>query len=169
MEVVFMLMSLFGCKKKDITEPKEIEVIDGGSVNNSDPNAPKHIDSKDIVKLDVSFYAYVNDEGSSLHSGIYHFVIEDGMLSENFSLECSSSIDSSLLKDVQAIIEKYDLVTRNGFDKHSIGVPVEYEPCFFTAEYESGEKLYFSETNDPCAEWARALLDLFAGILSCNG
>lgn len=155
--IVFIGISAFGTKI-----PSE-NVLSGGKVDNTDLSAPKEINSKNVVGLNFSFYIEHNDPIDDDYTGFYNFVIKDGVLSEEH-LNISEPIDSSVTAKVQELIEKYNLVKKNGVDKHTAGLPPEYQPYYFTANYDSGEKLYISENNNPYDECSRDFFDLFRQV-----
>lgn len=145
---------LFGCKSE--------EIVCGGKVVNTDKDAPKMIVSKDIKEFSVHFYIdYYLQAGDDDYSGIYDFTIKDGTLSSSGMFTMSESIDDKLLKDVQEIIDKYELVKLNGKDEYTSGLPIECQPCYLKAVYESGEVLYFCEDNNPNAGWSKDMFVIF--------
>lgn len=159
--VIAMAIILFGCgKQKPIPETTE-ELGEGGKIDNTDSSAPKAINSKSIVSFDTTFYIEKNDFLEGGYSGFYHFTIKDNVLSEDAQLNLSGKIEQPVLDELQKIIEKNDLVKKNGIDCYTAGVAPEYAPCYFSACYDSGEKLYFREDNDPLAKWAEDVFELF--------
>lgn len=152
--VFIMFMSNFGFGKP--SGP----AMCGGKVDHTNHAAPKNIKSKKITGFNARFYLDHNDSGDDNYSGFYHFTIEKGVLSED-RLNISEQINESVTEKLQAIIEKYDLVKKNGVDVHTSGLPPEFQPCYLSADYESGENLYFSENNDPRSPWAREIFELF--------
>ena len=153
---------LSGCGANE--EPPEC----GGTVDRSDPNAPKTISSTELTKLTAHFFRFGGSDG-----GYYDFTLERDesgalILSEDSTFKVSDTADDALLEKVQSIIAANDLAARNGTDCYTEGLPDPYQPCRFTAEYASGEKLFFSENNDPEAQWSAQLLALFRRTLAVN-
>lgn len=145
---------LFGCKKE--------EPVTGGKIVNTDKDAPKVIVSKDIKEFSTQFYMNHHlQAGDDDYSGVYDFTIKDGILGSSGPINISESVDEKLLRDVQEIIDQYELVKRNGKDEYTSGLPYEHQPCYLKVVYESGEVLYFREDNDPKAYWSKDLFALF--------
>lgn len=147
----------------------EDEYITGGHIDNTDPNAPKHIESTEITEFDSDFYA----ERRWNKEEISHFIFqikkdESGVLTayeKETGISCPA--DEYLLEDLQDIIEARDLVSYNGWYEKTNGIPPEFGPFFFKATYESGEVLEF--TMEGPAEWRDDVYDVFAEWFSENG
>ena len=58
---------------------------------------------------------------------------------------------------------------KNGYNRVTAGLPPEFFVYSTTVRYASGEELYFRMNNDPDAEWAAALYDLFAAWFAAQG
>lgn len=169
------VMCFAGCKNEDddvVRIRNEVEEpICGGVTDNTDHNAPKVINSDNLVKLSMGFYH--EDKYDCSEGRYYTFVLEpdatgkvilkDGYAGEGFE------VDKSVLDGAQAIIRKYDLARANGVSRITAGLPPQYEECDFRAEYDSGESIGFSQNSDPSAEWAREFIDYFAVILAEHG
>jgi len=106
--------------------------------------------------------------GDDDYSGFYNFLIEDGQMSESH-LNISVPVSDEVLAELQAIIDRNELVLDNGIDRHTDGLPAEFQPCYFNAVYKSGERLCFSYDNNPFALWAREIFDLFRNTFIENG
>lgn len=160
----FILVSLFAfvaCSTKG-DDYKE-EQMKGGKVDNS-YEAPTTIESRNIESFETYFYLW--DEFDDTNTGGYSFVIKQNetgeyVLSENSHYNISEKVDKSILEKLQVIIEDNNLVRANGIDKYTQGLPEEFAPCMLSVIYDSGEKLYFSEDNNPQAKWARDMIELF--------
>lgn len=161
------LLALTGCNKveeqsmkKDDIAQKEIGT--GGKVDRSDYSAPKEIKSDNLVSFSCSYFLYGEVGGMSDSSyGISVTKEDDGkfILSEEVhGISCET--DEEYLRKVQEIIKEYDFASINGLDSHTSGLPTEFQPCYFSALYDSGEKIYFSENNNPESEWGRKLLKI---------
>lgn len=137
--------------------------IDGGVTDRTDHHAPKTIVSKNITEFYFHFFLF-DEEISSGEGAVHIFTIErEG--SVLMAVDAKTGIrfpaDKKLLKKLQAIIDKYDLAKKNGIYQVTAGLPVEYQPCDFTAGYASGEILHFTMDNDPDAQWAKDIYQLF--------
>ena len=161
------LLGLGGCGK--VSAP-DTEPIDGGNTTHVDNEAPKEITSKVISALDASFF--LSSRWNSREDHVFHFVVEDrdGILvaSEEYT-GVSATADSGLMSGLQAIIDKYGLVSMNGLYDVTAGLPPEFQPGGLSVEYVSREKLSFTTDNDPYAAWAEEMYDLFARWFSEQG
>ena len=131
----------------------------GGTTNHS-YQAPKTIHSSTITEFSTHFFVY-DPEDDSL-SGNYYFILKksnDGklMLKEDYKYGIVEEVTPDVFDKIQKIIERNNLVKLNGTDRITHGLPVEYQPCYLSAVYDSGEKLYFSMNNEPRASWALEL------------
>lgn len=161
---VTVMLGFFGCGNPPVC---------GGRTNNTNPRAPKVINSRELVSFSAKFYLY--GEYGSEGDGTYWFEVkkaDDGklMLTEKYhfyDLKCEAG--DNLLSELQKVIVKYDLVKQNGVEEYTNGLPPEYQPCFLTADYESGEHLYFCTNNNPQAGWAKDVFKLCANEFAAHG
>ena len=162
-----LLLSLFGCEKnEEIPE----EPIDGGNTHHVDPDAPKQIGSSDIASLDVCAFIANRYYGDEEHD--FHFTVSEENGRKIFAEEYSGAreeADETLLRQVQEVIERNDLVSFNGVYDVTAGIAPEYQARSFLVTYGSGEKISFTMDNDPYALWAEELYDVFAGWLHEKG
>lgn len=162
---------LSGCRGDEgiVTVPFT-EPLAGGPVDNS-YMAPKEIESESIISFSCHFFLF-GDYGSEGDSA-YDFKVEKNgagkyILSEEIKgISCET--DESLLKCVQEIIKKNGLAGLNGTDKHTAGLPPEYQPNSFRAKYDSGEELYFSTDNEPEGGWGEDILKLMRKEFDSHG
>ena len=130
----------------------------GGTTDHS-YQAPKNIQSSTITEFSTHFFVYDTEDDSL--SGNYYFILKSNngklTLKEDSKYGIEEEITPDVFDKIQRIIERNNLVKLNGTDKITHGLPVEYQPCYLNAVYDSGEKLYFSMNNDPLAPWAREL------------
>ncbi len=151
-----MAFGLFGCDKES--------PVSGGVTDKTDPNAPKEIRSKDISEFSVNFFhetrKNINDEQ------FFDFEVkknDEGILmAEETNTGISQKADKDLLDSLQEVIDRYRLVSMNGYYRVTAGLPPEYQKCTLRVIYGSGEKLSFSENNNPSAKWTAAVYDVFA-------
>lgn len=145
--------------------------IEGERIHDTDPSAPKEIKSKDITEFKVNMFLNLRWDKNENHE--FEFSISDDgsgkLLVSESVLGISSEADEDILRAVQDIIDEYKLASKNGDYDVTAGLPPEFAPCTFTVNYESGEKLTFTEDNDPGAEWEEALYDAFAEWFSGKG
>ena len=154
--LTMMSFSLFGCQKE--------EPISGGVSDNTDHNAPKVIESKDIAELKAHIYLSLRYTANDDH--LFDFEVKKDENGTLMASESNSGIsfeaDKELLDALQVVIDKYELVKDNGVDRVTAGLPPEFQPCVLEVNYESGEKLRFRYDNDPDARWATNFYDIFA-------
>lgn len=144
----------------------------GGTTNNTDYDAPKEIKSNKLISFETSFFHY--GEYGSEFDGYFYFHIkpdETGklILSEDWKGKESCEVDESVLDGIQEIIKKYDLVKSNGINRKTYGLPGEFETCTFVANYDSGEKIEFSDNSDPRAKWSAEVRDYLAEVFGEHG
>jgi len=134
----------------------------GGVVDNSDQSAPKQIESKDIVQLETSFY--ISHPTNSNYSKTYHFEIQKKcrsyFLVEPYARINPIKINKEVVKQIQEIIDKYELVKQNGIHRHTAGLPPQYWKMALKVVYKSKEELCFSHNNNPNEPWQIELFDL---------
>ena len=146
--------------------------ISGGKVDRTDYTAPKKVKSRELTYFSDKFFLYgrYNYE----RDASYNFEVvknDDGSVSieEKACYQVKCRTDEHILKELQAIIEKYELAKLNGVDKHTAGLPPEYQPSYFEAKYASGESIYFSRNNDPDDPCAREVLKLLGDEFAEQG
>ena len=162
-----LLFDLFGCRnKKEVTE----EPKDGEHIHTVDPDAPKNIESSDIVSADIAVFIanrYYGDENHDFHFQVYE---ENGemMIFEEFS-GVETAADEKLLSGLQKVIEDNDLASFNGVYDVTAGIAPEYQARHFLVTYGSGEKIEFTQDNNPYAIWSEELYDVIADHLAEKG
>lgn len=169
--IAMLVVVLAGCiRHADVIDP--VGPISGGKVDRTDYTAPKTIKSKELTYFSDKFFLY--GEYNYENDATYDFEVvknDDGSVSieEKSCYQVKCKTDEHILKDLQAIIEKYELAKLNGVDKHTAGLPPEYQPSYFEAKYASGESLYFSQNNDPDDPCAREVLKLLGDEFAAQG
>lgn len=86
---------------------------------------------------------------------------------EGHKIKCETN--EEYLEKVQEIIVKHNLMSINGLNRHTSGLPYQFQPCYFSALYDSGEELRFSVDNNPQSEWGRELLKITREEFDRNG
>jgi hypothetical protein len=151
------------------------EYIDGGNTKSNDPNAPKEIESKDIADFHVNFYLHnrYSEEEKYGDNHFFDFSVkkdESGVLTAyEDERGISYPADEYLLEELQDVIDEHKLVLKNGDYDVTAGLPPECGPVRFEVDYESGEKLQFTEDDLNSADWEEAIYDVFAEWFSDNG
>ena len=147
-------------------------VLSGGTVDRSDPLAPKEIVSREITELDADFTLFTRWSGER-DDHDYHFQIqpgEGGVLTVTETRRgLSRPADAGLLEALQKVIEENGLAALNGVDKFTAGLAPGYQPGGLRVTYASGETLRFRVNNDPHALWAEEFYDIFAAWFSGQG
>ncbi len=169
--VVLFCISLVGCTTQADNNQEE-PIICGGVIDYTDQNAPKEIISKNIVEFSTSFFIY--DKYDEEKDGIYDIEIVDNengehVLTVKGVYNHDMLVDDSVLVDVQAIIDKYELVKNNGAGEVTSGLAPEWGPWKLRVTYDSGEKLYFYENGSPEADWTAEFRDYFVGVMTKAG
>lgn len=137
-------------------KPSNNEEADGGQINNTDYSAPKTIESTELVEFSTEFFLYdkYDDNRSTTYS--FRIVKDEGdtdyYLIATGDYNVKAYVDESIFDGIQEIIEEYQLAKSNGIDQVTAGLAPEYAPMFISAEYASGEKLYFRENGNPYSE-----------------
>ena len=154
-------------------KPENTENIDGGTTTRIDSNAPKVINSDNLVAFKTNFFLY-GEYGSEFDAS-YTFEIKDDeagrkvLTCETGGQTFSCEVDSSVMSGLQEIIKKYDLARSNGIEKFTAGLPPEYDYSEFYALYDSDETIRFSGNNAPESETSRAFVDYFARVFAEQG
>ena len=155
--------ALFGCQKE--------EPISGGTVDRSDPNAPKKIESKDIAEFSINFFHETRKNMNEDH--FFEFEVkkdEKGAFTATEKrLGISCEADKQLLDKLQEVIDEYELVLHNGYYKVTAGLAPEFQPSTLLVNYESGEKLSFTKNNEPSDRYTAAFYDVFADWFKNKG
>ncbi len=155
----------------DVEEP-----ICGGVTDKTDPDASKSIKSDEITDFYTNFYLawrWRGDDRDDYRTHQFEFSVKPDGTGKLSASESNSGVslpaDEKLLKALQAVIREDGLESENGVYEVTAGLPPEYWPCELTVSYDSGEKLTFTEDNNPDAEWAEDIYDIFAGWFKENG
>ncbi len=160
-------LSLIACGGK----PAEVPVS-GGTTDNTNYGAKKEIASKNVVEFSTSFFIF--DKYEAGNDGMFRASIKDNDKGEHV-LTVSGVYDHELvvgdevLAGVQDIIDKYNLVKKNGDGKVTAGLPPEYGPWELDVLYDSGEELYFYENGEPDGDWTGAFRDYFIKVMADAG
>lgn len=166
-------LSLGGCGL--FGRSHDTDCIDGGVTRRHNYDAPKVILSTEIVALDTNFFLLDWEEGGYSRGG-RHWAFSVRREGEGFLLTVrprgkearAVTVNEAFLREVHAVILKHDLPRRNGFDEVTSGLPVEYSSCSLSADYASGERLYFRKDGEPDAAWAQELKSLFLRELALS-
>lgn len=162
---------LVGCQQNQTLSSSE-EVITGGKEDHSDYDAPKEIKSEEMISFETNFFRYgdyVYEKDRSYRFKMTKSEDDIFIITEGYDEKLKCETDGTFPAKLQQVIREYNLVSLNGISKQTYGLPEEFAPCFLSAEYASGEKLYFYMDNDPEAEWSGAILDLFSGEFGNHG
>ena len=156
-----LAVGLSGCRG-DEEEPEEI--LDGEDYDNTDPNAPKKIDSTEIADFYTYYWLETRWKKDENHEFEFEVRVDDNgtlMAYEHIS-EVSVPADEALLGELQKVIEKYGLVKKNGVYRVNYSLSPEYQKCVLRVNYRSGEKLSFTDLNDPAAHWEEEFYTVLA-------
>lgn len=136
---------------------RDEDLMCGGTKKHEDPNAPKVINSKTIVDLDVH----------CRHRNIWSGLVEPVVFSvrretENGPLiltrgDLKVETDTSFLAKIQEIIDEFGLVKINGYYEYTDGILPEFNNYIITALYDSSERLHFDTKGTPESKWCAAM------------
>lgn len=170
MAIFSLFAGLLGCNHDKILD---VSGYTGGREDNTDPNAPKEIKSKDLVGVDMYFYLedeYAFDQGRYFEFNIKKNENGEFILTDSYIEEISIVVSDEVLKETQKLIEKHRLALNNGYDNTGVALPPEYGPCKFEAHYASGEKIFYRTDNNPYVkEWASDFKNYFMGVFKEAG
>lgn len=143
----------------------------GGKTDKTDYSAPKAITSDEISGFCATFF--LSDRWTASGSHDFCFRIqpdENGVLTVYEDVaQISFAADSDILKKLQAVIAENNLADMNGTNITASSLAPGYQRCSVEVDYASGEKLQFSAGNNPRAQWANMMYDLFAGWFAEKG
>ena len=152
--------------------PEIGENIEGGTVINNDKDAPKEIKSKDITGYHFNF-ALSGEWSEGRENAFYTFEIKEneaGVLTVyEQTTGISAPADDEILKDIQAVIDKYELVKMNGRYHLTAGLPPEFGASNLNVDYASGENLSITDNNNPSGEAEQETYLTFSKWFSKNG
>jgi rhodanese-related sulfurtransferase len=142
----------------------------GGTSDYTDHDAPKKVDSREIVSFEFGITVMGDaPEDSILTARRYDFTakLEDGAVTCTRSWDGNEPVtftkDGEFLENLQKIVEKFDFAQYNGYESFTHGLPDDFGENF-RIEYASGEKIYASDNQGlfmPIGS-AEELAELFA-------
>lgn len=165
--LLIALAGLSGCGFKQNPDDTAGGKMSGDSGN----HAPKVIRSGQLISFSAKFFLY-GENGSEGEAYRFDVRSDDSgqlILSDLLDPDIRCETSEEILTELQNIIVKYELVKLNGTEKHPNGLPAEFQSSVLSAEYESGEQLYFCMDNDPEAAWAKEVLNLLETELAAHG
>lgn len=136
-----------------IVTPAPTEDIeeDGTRKDQTDPNAPKTIESKQIILFDCWFSTLDIAEPGVLGNHIYHLQaeLEDGAVKGSYQVrdtdeEWSFRADHSFLNEVFELVDRYEIAQFNGHSVEVAGLPSDYG-VNLDVRFASGEHIYASD------------------------
>jgi predicted small lipoprotein YifL len=165
------LSTLAGCGKKPLQAPLEPDHIEGGTTTRVDEKAPKEISSKELTGFSVNLFLESRWYGDEEHFFDFSVAADaDGtLIASEKNTAVSAPADETLLTALQQIIDTHKLAGMNGLYEVTAGLPPEFQECYFSADYASGERLHFTVNNDPSADWAVDIYDAFSAWFSDRG
>jgi len=159
--VLFAVAVLFGCADDSGTDHGDTDVEaeeDGYRRDNSDSEAPKTIDSTEMIAFSCYFSALAfEEEDTELKYDSYHLsaILKDGVVSGSYlastrygeKTEASFEADPSFMEDLQIIVSEYDFAENNGHYVRVKGLPDHYG-ADLTVQYASGESISAYDNQD---------------------
>ena len=160
-----LLFGFSGCGKED-------NPTTGSTTDKTDYNAPKEIKSKDIIDFYATF-CLAGEWTKGEESLQYEFEVKKDSKGKYTASESTVGIvapaDETLLKSLQDIIDRFNLVKDNGVYKVTAGLAPECRECSLDVYYKSGESLKFTKNNDPYAQWEQEMYMTFADWFAEKG
>ena len=145
---------LAGCSGLLRTQPPDTEPIDGGTRHYLDEDAPKTIESTQIVSFSCEFSTTNLSMNSSPIAGRYYtlYAGEDG---GNYEARGGGTVygqriftpDKAFFEALQAIVTRYDFAQHNGQFYKVSGLPPDYG-VKLDIQYASGESIRASNNQD---------------------
>ena len=121
-----MLFGLGGCagKPQNGLEP-EPEPISGGTVDRTDHDAPKVIESKDMSEFYTSFYLRDRWTAEERHTFQFQVNQDDGgtLTASEYHSGIRFPADQELLTALQEVVDQKNLAAMNGVYKVTAGLP----------------------------------------------
>ncbi len=139
--------------------PEKEEPVCGGVTDNTDPNAPKTIQSTEITSFECYFSTLTDMEREEdLGVGEYRLSAElkDGAAVgaydfrdryDNKDVKAELHADAGFFKELQAIVAKYDLAQFNGKSHFVAGLPEDFGATI-SVRYASDETIYAADNQD---------------------
>ena len=128
--------------------------IDGGATDNSDLNAPKSIESTQIISFDCRFSTMDIAEPGELGNHVYqlHAKWENGAVQGMYRVRDTGEthsfrVSQTFLDEVQILVARYSLAQYNGHNCTVAGLPDEYG-AKLDVRYASRESIYASDNQD---------------------
>ena len=123
--------------------------IDGGATDNSDTNAPKSIESTQIISFDCRFSTMDVAEPGELGNHIYllQAKLENDDVEGMYQVWDSFRASQNFLGELQTLVAIYDLAQHNGHDYTVAGLPDEYG-AQLNVKYASCESIYAYDNQD---------------------
>ncbi len=128
--------------------------VDGGVIDSSDPDAPKTIESKQLIIFECRFSTMDDAEPGTLGNHIYELEarLENGAVKGVYRIADTGEErlfreSHEFLSEIRALIETYDLAQHNGHAYAVSGLPEEYG-ARIDAQYASGESIYASDNQE---------------------
>ena len=147
------------------------EACCGGTIDRSDPQAPKEIASRVITEFETNFRVY---DPLTLTTDGYWFELkrlEDGTYElSTYGGGHRAPAGADTASAVRDLLDTHRLIAMNGVNRVTQGLPVDFQPIFLRAEFDSGEHLHFCMNGEPRGcDWGLALKRLFAPVFSAAG
>ncbi|MCR5404945.1 MAG: hypothetical protein K6E91_14170 [Butyrivibrio sp.] len=138
---------------------KEKDIIDGGTYDNTNPDAQKNITSTEITSFkcwvstidfddDMMVGNCIFDLNATLGKGVVtgSFKASDGLdIDREISLEGDDA--NEFMKELYGLVEKYDIAAYNGISRGTAGITPEYG-IELVIDFASGERIYISDNTD---------------------
>ena len=152
--IVAVAVVLTGCARQT---PSEVVEADGGVQNDTSYDAPKTIESTQIIAFSCEFSGFTMDEKDTRLAGRAYQLeakLENGAVKGShhaytrFDGEKKTFRAShSFMNDLQQVVAEHDLAQHNGLSYRVSGLPEGYG-ALLTVDYASGEHIYASDNQN---------------------
>ena len=133
--------------------------VDGGTRIRYDTNAPKEINSRELIRFSCRFSALsLMEEDTQLPRGVYYFGASKGENGVSSTVGCNNprvlggerreTRSQELFAELESLLRKYNVAQYNGSYYKVSGLP-DFYGAKVDAEYASGETLYCYHNQDP--------------------
>ena len=143
--------------------------MDGGVTDHSDRNAPKSMESTQIISFDCRFSTLDIAEPGELGNHVYqlHAKWENGAVQGMYRVRDTGEthsfrVSQTFLDEVQILVARYSLAQYNGHNCTVAGLPDEYG-AKLDVRYASRESIYANDNQDNFLSWEvmKELFNLF--------
>ncbi|MBQ4346924.1 MAG: hypothetical protein IJC39_00550, partial [Firmicutes bacterium] len=146
-----------GCARSGDQMPQEEVEEDGGVISNSDADAPKTVESTQIIDFDCEFSGLLMEEEDTRLAGRAYKLkakLENGAVKGSYFVRADDGDKEEpfrnshdFMNELHKIVSEYDLAQYNGYSHKVSGLPDNYG-AVLSVTYASGESIYAYDNQD---------------------